>query len=148
MPLDDVVGRVVTNPGSALIVFPDQRLQGEIQSGRRSLLHQRCTALGISEDKHLLRTQTEPCTRGVPAEVDARKNRQSVGAEQLLKLLHGLRNVSCGPDTDDSLIGVSHWHSQIPQREARLDGRPGVLCRYSLAPDVKPMHARSGARPL
>jgi hypothetical protein len=60
MPLDDLVGCVVANPGRALIVFPDQRLQEKI------LLHQRCSSLGISEDEHLLRPQGEPFTRASP----------------------------------------------------------------------------------
>jgi hypothetical protein len=57
---------------------------------------------------------------GIPAEIDAGEDRHSVGAEQLLELLHGLWNVSRRPDANDSLIGLSHWHNQIPMRGARV----------------------------
>src|SRR5882757_6280969 len=78
----DVQGIVVGNPCFAINVFPNQRLQRQIEADRRLCDHQRCPRFWTAENQQLLWTHCESRACRVAAKVDTCEHDNAAFLEQ------------------------------------------------------------------
>jgi hypothetical protein len=100
------IGRIVVRqPGRALLVLPDQRLQRQVDADGLRLLHQRRAALGVAEDEQISRPQIHADGGSACGVIDMGKHGEALGLHLGLEPLHRVRGSKTALDGDESVRG-------------------------------------------
>src|SRR5215472_5731202 len=99
---------VVRQPHLALGIFPEQRLQRQIDRDRGRGLHQWRAALGATEDQQLRRPHLEPDLGRLAAVVHTREDSHAALLEQRLQPRHRLLYRMLARQMNQTITGIVH----------------------------------------
>ena len=96
----EIVGTVERDPGLSLILFPNQKLEGQVDGDGGGGEHEGACSLGAAENQQLGGTHFHADFFRFSPGIDERVQVDSLGLEKVLDFLNGLIEVDDAFDSD------------------------------------------------